>query len=415
LPLVVLRLWWLGRYDHRYRRGWKQRFGYVRLPAGSKDWIWIHAVSVGEVQAATPLVKVLRQRYPQFNVLLTTTTPTGADTVRRQLGGQAEHGYLPYDLPCAVTRFLARVRPRFAVIMETELWPNLLYACAAQGVPVWLANARLSARSLGRYQYLPGFAREMVKRISCIAAQTQEDAQRFLALGAEPASVVVTGNLKFDAVVPPDIHVRGQELRVALGVDRPVWIAASTHEGEEELMLAAHARLLKQFPRALLVLVPRHPGRFQAVYELCGRLGYRVFKRTSGGPCTADTAVFLVDTMGELLAFYAAADIAFVGGSLVPVGGHNPLEPASVGRPVIAGPYVFNFTEIYRQLEAADAVTVTKNVEALHLALAASLSDPGQARARGARACGVIEQHKGALATLLTLLSQTLKDFNRDL
>lgn len=404
LPAVLLRLWWRGRRAPEYRRHWRQRLGYIALPPSPPDWIWLHAVSVGEVQAAAPLIRALLERYSAYGILVTTTTPTGKAALQRLFPDSISHAYLPYDLPGAVGRFLATVKPCYAIIMETELWPNLLHHCNARRIPLLLANARLSARSARGYRLIRSFVVDMFDAFQTIATQSDGDRQRFIALGAEPDRVTVVGNLKFDAAPPLDTVARGHALRRQIGLNRPVWIAASTHEGEDAIVLDAHQRIRCQLPSALLILVPRHPERFDAVFALCTEMELKPVRFTRLAEGTHESAVLLVDAMGELLRAYAAADIAFVGGSLVATGGHNPLEPASLGIPIVSGPHVFNFELIYRLLRAADAVGVVKGSEALAQSIIDGLTDRGAAAARAERASAICEQYRGATDRLMRLI-----------
>ena len=404
LPVLLLRLGWKGRHHPESRRRWRERLGALATP--SLPCLWLHAVSVGEVRAALPLVQGLRDRYPDWPVLITTVTPTGARQVRDSLGETVRHAYLPYDLPWAVNRFLARARPRLGIVMETELWPNLYRACERRGIPLLVANARLSARSARGYGWIPGLIRETLAAAH-IAARDEADAARFRSLGAP--RVTVAGNLKFDLQLPGDLAVRGRALRARLGETRPVWIAGSTHEGEELRLLAIHGALRARFPALLLILVPRHPERFQRVAEICARVGFTTARRSCDAPVTSATAVYLGDTMGELLLLYAAADVAFVGGSLIAgPGGHNLLEPAALGRPVVFGERVENFLAASELLLAADAARQVADDEALRATLAGLLAQPDEAAAVGRRGQAVVVANRGALARLLTLVDELL-------
>jgi len=405
LPLALLRLYWRGRRDAGHRQRWRERLGFV--PTLSPGGLWVHAVSVGETRAALPLIRALLERYPDLPLLVTTTTLTGSRQVREALGERVRHGYAPYDLPGAVARFLRRTRPRLAVIMETELWPNLLHRCATAGVPVLIANARLSERSARGYARIGGLTAAMLRDIGLIAAQADVDAERFRILGA--SRVQVTGNLKYDLTPPDDLPERGWRLRREwLGEKRPVWIAASTHAGEDEYVLDAFATLRARWPELLLFLVPRHPERFDAVAALCRQRGFSVIRRSEQRPCAPDTAVFLGDSMGELLLFYTAADLAFVGGSLVPTGGHNVLEPALLGLPVLFGPHMFNFTEAGERLLEAKAAWRVADAAELAAAVDRLLADPELRQAAGQRGRAVVERHRGALATLLERIETLL-------
>ena len=404
LPFLPLRLLYRGLRNPAYLRGWPQRLGFLgrRPPAGG---VWVHAVSVGEVQAAAPVVEALLARGE--GVVLTTMTPTGARQARRLFGEGVFHAFLPYDLPGAGRRFLAAVRPRLGVIMETEIWPNLLAACRRAGVPVVLANARLSARSARRYARVGALVRPALQGLEAVLAQGRDDARRFRALGVPPARLRVTGNLKYDLRLNPSALEEGELLRSRWG-DRPVWIAASTHEGEEAAALAAHRRLRQALPQALLVLVPRHPERFARAAQLCARAGLEVARRSRGEVPQAGTAVYLGDTLGELPALYAAAQVAFVGGSLVPVGGHNLLEPAALGLPLLCGPHVFNFAEIARRLRRAGALRVVADAGELASEVEWLLRDPVLRAARGEGGRALVEREAGAAARVLAALSPWL-------
>lgn len=398
LPLALLRLYWRGRHDAGHRRRWRERLGFFPpLPSGC---LWVHAVSLGETRAALPLIRALLERYPDQPLLVTTTTLTGSRQVREALGERVLHVYAPYDLPGAVRRFLRQTRPRLAVIMETELWPNLLRQCAVAGIPTMIANARLSERSARGYARIRRLTASMLRDVTLIAAQAEADADRFRALGAP--RVEVTGNLKYDLSLPDDLPERGWQLRrELLGEERRVWIAASTHAGEDEQILAALVLLRPRWPELLLLLVPRHPERFDGVAALCRQQGCKLVRRSEQRACAPDTAVFLGDTMGELLLFYAAADLAFVGGSLVDTGGHNVLEPALLSLPVLFGPHMFNFTEASQRLLEAEAAWQVTNAAALATAVDRLLADPELRRTIGQRGRAVVERHRGALAALL--------------
>mgnify|MGYP001627315247 CR=1 FL=1 len=404
-PFVLLRLLWRSRRLADYRRRIGERFGFVPTPAQPVA-VWVHAVSVGEALAALPLVRALVERHGSQRVLVTTTTPTGSARVREALGAAVLHVYAPYDLPQAVDRFVSRMRPRCVVVMETELWPNLFRALRRRGIPLVIANARLSVRSFRGYARVRGLAAATLADCTHIAAQSEADAARFRALGAPPSRVSVIGNLKFDQMVPPAQRASGHALRQALGSRRPVWIAASTHEGEEERALAAHRLLRQALPQALLILVPRHPQRFDTVASLVERAGFTAVRRSAlpaHAPVAPSTAVLLGDSMGEMFMYYAAADVAFVGGSLVPVGGHNVLEPAMLGKPVLFGPHMHNFAEARTLLLDAGAAL---EVEAHTLAdtLVALLGDAKRCQRMGDAGYAAVAANRGARERLLALI-----------
>ncbi len=405
-PFLLAASLWRGLRDRSYWQALPERFGFgAAVAAGG---LWVHAVSVGEVQAAASLVQALRRRYPELPLTLTTSTPTGRGRATRLFGDEVGVRYLPYDLPGPVRRFLDRVRPRVAIVLETELWPNLFRACERRGVPLVLASARVSERSVRRYRRLGGLVRETLAGRVIVAAQSTADAERFASLGADAARVHVTGNLKFDFELPPETEARGRELRVALGAARPVWVAGSTHEGEEEQVLDAHQRLLPSHPDALLVLVPRHPPRFESVAALLRRRGVAFVTRSSGAAVTTATRVLLVDALGELVNFYAAADVAFVGGSLVPVGGHNLLEPAALARPVVTGPHTASAAPVARLLIEAGAAEVVADGAALAAAVGRLLGDREAALAAGRAGLAAVRDNRGTLARFLALLESLL-------
>lgn len=407
LPVVFARLLWRARKAPLYRKRWGERLGFFQAPEQT-DGLWLHSVSVGETIAAAPLIKQVQQRYPDLPITITTMTPTGSERVRALFGDSVFHVYVPYDTPSAVRRFLKKVRPRLALIMETELWPNLIHQCSRQQVPVLIANARLSARSARGYGRFPKLTQSMLQQVTCIAAQAEADGQRFVDLGLEPQKLQVTGSVKFDIQVPPELLVDARQLRNQWGVERPVWVAASTHQGEDEPVLQAFKTLLQHCPQALLVLVPRHPERFSDVAQLCRSQGFDVAVRSQQQPVNADTQVLLADTMGELMLFYAAADIAFVGGSLVTTGGHNFLEPAALGVPVLAGPHVFNFTEISRLLVDAGGMCQLETAEQLAGEVRRLMDQPDKRRQMGEAARSVVQNNVGAQQRLFELVERYL-------
>lgn len=382
------------------RLGERLGFGYPRL----ERCIWIHAVSVGEVVAAVPLIRALGKRYPDRPLLVTTVTPTGAARVASLFGDEVHHTYIPFETPTMVNRFFAATNPDIALILETEIWPNLYRGCGVRGIPLILVSARISPKSVRSYRRLLPLFRETLSHGIIIAAQSDADAERFLSLGAAPERTKVTGNIKFDVELAPDLPVRGRELRRELFGERPVWIAASTHEGEEEIVLEAHQRLLQTIPGLLLVLVPRHPQRFQGVREMIEKQRMRVVTRTDGKPCSASTQVFLGDTMGELTLFYATSDVAFVAGSLVPVGGHNLLEPAALGLPLLSGPQVFNAQEIADMFVTKGACRLVSDAAELAAEVGRLLSDPKSASRLGDAGREILERNRGALARLMAMI-----------
>jgi 3-deoxy-D-manno-octulosonic-acid transferase len=410
LPLIFAYFVWRGLREPGYLRGWRERLGCTsRLPAGG---IWLHAASVGEVAAAVPLVRALRRRYPDSPCLVTVFTPTGRERALAALEGLAEVLYLPLDLPGPVRRFLRRARPRIGILLEAELWPNLLHGCAHAGISTLLINARLSAAGATRYRRGPPgrLIGDALRRIDRIAAVDATDAARFAALGVREARIAVTGNLKFDLELPPDTEERGAELRRAWQAERrPVWIAASTHAGEEEVVLDAHGALLREYPDLLLVLVPRHPQRFDAVAELCRARGLIFARRSRDDAVDGNIRIVLGDTLGELPVFYAAADAAFVGGSLVPgVGGHNLLEPAALRLPLVTGMHSDNWQQAVDWLREAGALRRVEDATALADTVGGWLQDATGREAAGRAAARVVENHGGALERTLRLVSDSL-------
>ncbi|MGJ7472475.1 lipid IV(A) 3-deoxy-D-manno-octulosonic acid transferase [Pseudomonas fulva] len=409
LPLLALRLYLRARKAPAYGRRLGERFAF-RLPAMRKGGIWVHAVSVGESIAAAPMVRALLKAYPELPITLTCMTPTGSERIRALFGDEprVQHCYLPYDLPWAAGRFLDHVQPRLGVIMETELWPNHIHQCARRGIPVALANARLSERSARGYGRFARLTRPLLAEMSLIAAQTEVEAQRFLALGARTGCVQVTGSIKFDLKIDEHLVSRAQALRQQwAAASRPVWIAASTHDGEDALVLQAHRQLLQVHGDALLILVPRHPERFEAVHALCSQQ-FATVRRSTGLPVLAQTQVLLGDTMGELLFLYALADMAFVGGSLVPTGGHNPLEPAALALPVLMGPHVFNFLEISAMLREAGGLQQVDDAQGLAGAVQRLVELPQDARRMGEAGRAVMRANQGALQRLLEGLEKLM-------
>ena len=411
LPLVAIRLWLRARKAPAYAKRIGERFSYA-MPALQPGGIWVHAVSVGESIAAAPMIRALLQRYPQLPITVTCMTPTGSERIQALFATEPriQHCYLPYDLPCAAARFLDRAQPKLAVIMETELWPNHIHQCAKRGIPVALANGRLSERSAKGYGRFSKLTTPMLAEMSFFAVQTEAEAQRFRDLGARPETVEVTGSIKFDLTIDPQLLQRAAQLRGQWqALERPVWIAASTHEGEDEVVLNAHRRLLANHPDALLILVPRHPERFNSVFELCQREGFATLRRSTAANVDAQTSVLLGDTMGELLFLYALADSAFVGGSLVPNGGHNLLEPAALAKPVISGPHLFNFLDIAAQLREAGALVEVDDAEGLAVEVQRLFELPRDAQRMADAGLAVMRRNQGALQRLLDGLGRLIK------
>ena len=416
LPLVFLRLLWRSRAAPDYRRRWVERLGFASASArrtsdsvAGEGVIWLHAVSLGETLAARPLVESLLQGFPGVAILVTTTTPTGSAQVRSLFGDRVLHVYMPLDTPGALRRFLGRYRPRLLILMETELWPNLLHACAQRQCPVLLANARLSQRSFRGYRRLGRFGRDMFSAISHVACQSGDDARRFAALGLPPERLSVCGNIKYDLDLGAGVQARIAQLKAQWQcTERLVFVAASTHEGEDEAVLAAFSALREQVPRALLVLVPRHPERFKAVHKLCLEAGWQTCRRSLGESPDATTAVLLGDTLGELLVLLGSADVAFIGGSLVPRGGHNLVEPAALGVPVLSGPSLFNFAAVADALRTAGALLEVGSATELGTALCDLARDADRRAAMGQAARAVALENRGARQGIERLVRQLL-------
>jgi 3-deoxy-D-manno-octulosonic-acid transferase len=404
LPVATLLVLWRGLRDRNYWRGWAERFGRGATPAGAARRVWVHAVSVGEVQAATPLVAALRAAWPELALTLSCATPAGRERARQACGPGLDVRYGPYDLPWCLRGTLRRLRPALLLIVETEIWPNLLAECARAGVPVMFVSARLSERSTGRLRRLASLLQPSLHDGVAVVAQTEADAARFAALGVPATRIRVGGNLKFDREPGAAARIQGRDLRARYAPARPLWVAGSTHAGEEQAALEAHRRLRTVHPAALLVLAPRHQPRFDEVAELLARSALP-WMRCSGAALSAaqcaTTAVLLLDTFGELEGCYAAADVAFVGGSLVPVGGHNLLEPAALGVATLSGPYLGNAPEVARLLSDKGGLRIVHDAAELGAVLLELLGDAA-ARARLAAAGqATVSANRGALACVM--------------
>lgn len=404
-PFFVLRLFWKSRANPAYRERWQERLGLFS-DEGLKQAFWIHAVSVGEVQATQQLIKKLKVKHPDWRIVVSTTTPTGADRVEMLFGDDVSHYYFPYDLPRVLERWLEHVDPKALLMMETEIWPNLLQACRTRGIPTLLANARLSERSARGYARLGRFTRDVVHMIDIIAAQSEADAGRFKDLGMPADRITITGSVKFDSRQPAVVQEKAEAVRRIIGADRPVWIAASTREGEEEAILAAHHKVCERMPDAMLILVPRHPERFDKVALLSEQRGFLVVRRSENRACEPQHNIFLGDSMGELAVMYQASDLAFVGGSLVDAGGQNVLEPASLGLPVLFGPSMYNFATISELLLCEEAAIRVDDTVALSEQVVAWLSDASLRSFYGENGRRVVAANRGATERLIQLIDQ---------
>lgn len=400
LPLVFLRLFWRGCRLPAYRSRWLERLGWFSH-APQPGGFWVHAVSVGEAAAAVPLIEGLLQKYPELPITVTTTTPTGSQRIRQALGNQIFHVYCPYDLPWFIDGFLKRVQPSMTIIMETELWPNLLRRLRQKNIPVVLANARLSPSSFKGYERLATFSQVMLEQVTCIAAQSEADAEKFRILASDGKDIQVTGNVKYDIALSPQGLLDSQLQSIQ---QRPVWIAASTHAHEEQKILQAHTMLLKHVPDALLILVPRHPTRFCEVKKILMAADLSFMTRSEGSAIKPSHQVLLADTMGELATLYQQARIAFVGGSLVPVGGHNLLEPASLGLPILSGPFLHNFKAVSESLLAENALLIVSDVSALFMALKDLWFDRARCENMGQQALKVVKTNQGAVEKTIALI-----------
>ena len=403
LPFVLLRLYWRGIKQAAYRARWQERLGFF-TQSYSQHGIWFHAVSVGEAEAAFPLIKRVQQRHPDLPVLVTTTTPTGSARVVEVLGDSVSHVYFPYDIPWVVCRFLSIFKPVMLVVMEKEIWPNLFRQCGQRQIPLYIINARLSARSAQSYRWIKGLIQPALANVQMILAQTEEDRLRFIDIGAAADSVQVSGNLKFDIELPQHSIEQGKALKNDMFFGRFVWIIASTHPGEEAIFLAQYADLKRHIPELLLVLVPRHPERFDNVHQLALQYGLQVARRREQASIASATDVYLADTMGELKMLYAAADVAFVGGSLVPVGGHNILEALAAGTPVMFGPYMENFKEIARQVLQAQAAVQCQHEQDVAAQLLMLYQDPALRHTLVENGHRFIQKNQGALDKTLAML-----------
>lgn len=405
LPFAWLRLWWRGIAEPGYRRNIAERFGRYPPRSDDRPTIWIHAVSVGETRAAQPLITLLARNFPGHQIVLTAMTAAGRATSESLYGDTVTRVWLPYDTSTGAERFLDWCRPTFGMLMETELWPNLVLRASARGIPMFLANARMSARSAKSYSRFQNLTRSVLRALRGIAAQTVDDAERMTRLGAE--NIRVTGNVKFDVEVPPDTIEKGRALRALFGNARKICVAGSTREGEEVLLLDALRR--SPLPAdALVVIVPRHPQRFDEVAKLLGRRGLRHVRRSDVQTVTGDIAFVVGDSMGEMPAYYAAADVAFIGGSLLPLGGQNLIEPLAVGTPVVIGPSTFNFSEVAREAVACDAALQCGDADAVIASVATLLADPNRRSRMAENATAMLDAHRGATTRAVAWIIERL-------
>lgn len=403
IPIVLIRLLWRSTKAPDYRKRIKERFGIV--PAVEcKSGIWLHAASVGEVQASIPLIEHFLHSDPTLTMVITTTTPTGSNRIRELFKSSVYHCYIPYDIPLAVRKFIQTIQPQLAIFIETEVWPNVLYECKVKNIPTLLVNARLSERSARGYARLANFSRITFNLFTKIAAQAEMDAQRFKKLGVNAERLTVVGNIKFDLRLAPNLQEQAAFIKEVWGKERLVWVAASTHDGEESQILAAHREILAVLPNTLLALVPRHPERFNKVGQLILKQGFSLMRRSEMGICTNKYQVFLGDSMGELTMFLAASNVAFIGGSLVPHGGHNVLEAAALGIPVITGHYVTNFITIVNELLRAGAAVQVATASELATVVIKWLQDRQLRENIGDNGRKVVENNRGALDRIINIV-----------
>lgn len=406
-PLVLLYFALRGIRDRAYLGRWSERFGMEQNSA-NKRGILVHAASVGEVNAASPLIKSLLEAHPELPVMVTTLTPSGSERVKRVLGDRVFHSYIPFDLPFAMSRFLGHLQPRVIIVIETEIWPNLYLRAQKLNIPLMIANARLTERSTRHYQFMSGFMAKILNTISWVGAQSSNDADRFIACGADPKRTYTPGNLKFDLDVPESLNQKSTDLRSRWGPHRPVLVAGSTHEADEVVVIPAFLDLLKQHPDALLILVPRHPKRFARTTQLAQTAGLRTELRSQSEVCSENAQCFVIDSLGELMTYYACADVAFVGGSMGDQGGHNALEPAALGKPVLFGPNMDHAREIASQLLECKGAQRVNNVEELQQAVEQILADDVLRNDMGRAGQSLLESNKGALNLTLVAVDKLL-------
>jgi 3-deoxy-D-manno-octulosonic-acid transferase len=408
LPFAFLRLWLRGKNDIAYRQRWKERLGFFpQIP--TQGAIWIHGVSLGEIVMATPLIKELIARAGDAKVVVTTMTITGSARVKQLFSDKVVHVHLPYDTPTSVKRFYNLIKPKVAIILETEIWPNYYFEARKRNIPLYIVNARISPAALKRYELVRPLIGETLNQATFIATQSSQDTERFLGLGADPKKLSRFGNLKFDLKLPENILEKGKALRAQIAPDRPVWIAASTHEGEEEVVLNLHKKILKTIPSALLILVPRHNDRFDKVAQLIQDHGLQSARRSKQDPVSDQTNVYLSDTMGEMLLMYATTDVALVCGSIKPIGGHNSLEAAALGVPVIVGQYTGNCEEVTEQLKSAGALLQFSQPEKIGDAIENLLGNSQEREKMGQAGLNVVAENSGVLEKVLKLVLTDVK------
>jgi 3-deoxy-D-manno-octulosonic-acid transferase len=408
-PLVLLYFTFRGFRDRTYLQRWSERFAYIKGQPKSGG-ILIHAASVGEFNAASPLIKALLKAYPNLQITVTTLTPTGSERVKRELGERVFHTYIPIDLPFSVARFLDRIQPSVIIVMETEIWPNLYLQAQAMKIPLLIANARLSEHSLKRFKHVSGLVGDVLQSVSWFGAQSRDDASRLIRCGANEDHIEMTGNLKFDLNIAASLNEKAVALRARWNTNRPVLVAGSTHEADENVLIPAFVELLKSLPDALLILVPRYPERFERAEQLAREAGLSTALRSHSEVCDSNTQCFVIDAIGELMVYYACADVAYVGGSIGDQGGHNALEPAALGKPVLFGPNMVNAREIANQLLQCRAAREIKDQQGFKEAAENILTDGSLRDAMGQAGKALIEQNKGALDLTLSAVEKHLSN-----
>ena len=408
-PVVLFRLASRGIKAPAYFRRWRERFGVFSNPKFNKS-ILIHAVSVGEVNAAIPLIKALMKTYVDHDFVITTVTPTGSDRVQQIFGNKVFHLYLPYDLPGAIKRFLKKIDPDLAVVMETEIWPNLFRFCKKRNIPIVVANARLSELSLKGYKWVQSLATMAVNNTKFVAAQTKTDAQRMIRLGCDADKIYVVGSLKFDIIIEDETIEKGKAIHKHCADNHLIWIAASTHQEDELELLSAYEFLKKKYPKLLLIIVPRHPERFQTTAQACIQKGFNTQLRSKCGLYDINADVFIVDTMGEMLEFYAASDIAFVGGSIANIGGHNVLEAAIFKLPVLVGPNTHNFAEITQLLHDCGGSKLVNNAADIIECMEKLIASPQTRKKMGKAALKLVEENRGAVSLTMKLIANAMQN-----
>ncbi len=406
-PFVLLYFALRGLRDRAYLGHWNERFGFIPHPIQLRG-IWVHAASVGEFNAACPLIKALLKTYPELPVMVSTLTPTGAQRVKKELGDQVSHSYIPIDLPGAVSRFLSRLQPRLVIVMETEIWPNLFLGINKLNIPLLMANARLSKRSTRRFSLISGLIKEALQSVTWVGAQSSTDEDRLLSCGVTPHRSVMTGNLKYDLLIPARLELEAATLRDGWNSERPVLVAGSTHEADENIVIPAFVELLTELPGALLILVPRYPERFSQSTQRALAAGLRTELRSQGESCSEQAQCFVIDSVGELMKYYACGDIAFVGGSMGDQGGHNALEPAALGKPVLLGPNMNNAKEIASQLLLCNAARRVTDQQGFRQTAKQLLTDTALRDSMGLAGRALVEKNKGALDLTLKAVRKLL-------